>query len=107
MRNSKIVKIGAKEVTVRELTVREIDGLFAGFRTENYEPHTLDLLIEKPVTFGVVLLCTGEKEEDLIDDEVTPRSIEPLYEAVLELNPSLAALGEKAGSGTAAMIRKG
>jgi hypothetical protein len=107
MRNSKIIKIGTKEITVRELSVREIDGLFGEYRDSDYVPHTLDLLIDKPVTFKVVLLCIGQKEEELLDEDITPSAIIPLYDAVIELNPSLAALGEKAGAMAAGVIRKG
>jgi hypothetical protein len=107
VRNSKIIKIGAKEVTVRELTVREIDGIFAGYREAKGATHALDLLIDKGVTFDLVLLTTGLQEEELLEDDVTPRELEPLYDVVLELNPSLAALVKKVGTIAAEVVAAG
>ena len=107
MRNSKIIKIGEKEITVRELSVREIDGLFTGYRTADYKDHTLDLLMDKGVTFSLVLLTTGLAEDELLADDPTPRELEPLYDQVLALNPSLAALVKKVGTIAAEVVAAG
>lgn len=106
MRNSKILKIGERDVTVRELSVREIDGLFAGFRSADHAIHALDLLIEKGITFDMVLLATGQTADELLSADVTPRELEPLYDQVLELNPSLAALAKKIGASAAETVKK-
>jgi len=73
MSGVKTVKLGGKTVTVRELTVAEIHALAVG-GAEN----PVDTIIQLLTT------CTSAKPEDI--PPLTPSEIDPLIEAMLEVN---------------------
>jgi len=73
MSGVKTVKLGSKTVTVRELTVAEIHSLATG-GAEN----PVDTIIQLLTT------CSSAKPEDI--PPLTPSEIDPLIEAMLEVN---------------------
>ncbi|BCL59969.1 hypothetical protein DGMP_06620 [Desulfomarina profundi] len=92
MRKSKIISFNEKEVTVKELTVAEVVSVIEDMG--NYEPHVLDILMDFDIPVSVVLLSTGLEEKDLMEG-VSPSGLIPLYEAVVEVNPTLAAMAAR------------
>ncbi len=85
MRKSKIINWNELEVTVKELTVAEMEGLMNG-----YTPQSMDIVLDRDIPVAAVELSCGLTVDELRD--CTPSALEPLYAAVAELNPSLVAL---------------
>lgn len=92
MRKSKIIEFKGKEITVKELTVAEVVGVIEDM--SRYEPHVLDVLMDFDLPVSVVLLSSGLEEKELMEG-VTPSGLVPLYEAVVEVNPTLAAMAAR------------
>ncbi len=92
MRKSKIIDFGGEEVTVKELTVAQVVEV-VGEMTE-YSTHILDVLMDFDMPLSVIVLATGLDEKQLTG-EITPTALIPLYEAVVEVNPNLAAMAER------------
>ena len=85
MRKSKIIIWNNKEVTVKELTVAEMASLMAG-----YQSAQVDMILGADVPAQAVTLATGIEAEEL--EQCTPSALQPLFDAVQELNPTLARL---------------
>ncbi len=89
MRKSKIIKFNGQELTVKELTVSQVKDVLRSLDT--FEPHTLDILMDQPVTASAVCMASGISVEDL-EGDLAPSEIQELYDAVLEVNPTFAAM---------------
>lgn len=85
MSEVKTVKLGTKTVTVRELTVAEIMSLVSDNGEEN-PGQVLTTLLQT---------CTSAKVEDLLP--LAPSAIDPLIEAMLEVNKSFFAQNRAIG----------
>ncbi len=92
MRKSELIKFNGKELTVKELTVNQIIKVMD--ELENFKPNILDVLMDMPVPSPAFFLSIGMNEKDF-DYSVAPSEIEPLYEVVLKVNPTLAATMER------------
>ncbi|WP_028579436.1 hypothetical protein [Desulfogranum japonicum] len=84
MRKSKIINWLDKEVTVKELTVEEMEGFL-----DNYQPTPLDILLDRDAPARAVTLSTGIALGAMRSK--TPSTLAPLFDAVEELNPILVA----------------
>jgi ubiquinone biosynthesis protein UbiJ len=91
LRKTTVINFAGKEVTAKELTVAEIAGVMDEMKT--YQPHVLDLLMQQDLPVQVVQISTGLGEEELM--AAAPTALDPLYDAVVAVNPSLAALTER------------
>jgi hypothetical protein len=91
LRKTTVISFAGQEVTAKELTVAEIAGVMDEMKT--YQPHVLDLLMQQDLPVQVVLISTGCSEEQLM--AAAPSALDPLYDAVVNVNPSLAALTER------------
>ncbi len=85
MRKSKVIKWQDKEVTVKELTVAEMESVM-----DEYRPTPLDIILNRDAPAEAVTISTGVELDAM--RECTPSALEPLFGAVEELNPSLVAL---------------
>ncbi len=99
MRRSKLVRLGDREITVKELTVAQVRSILSELETGT-ELAVLDLLFTDVPTIAL-LASTELSENDLA--EYSPSELEPLIDAFREANPffvkmmkRLAALGEVA-----------
>lgn len=83
MKRSKIIKMGDREVTLKELTVQEIadcmDAVAAGAADET------DLLMIGRLPSEAVIRCAGLERAELRGR--TPSELAPLWEAAGEVNP--------------------
>ncbi|MBU1418333.1 MAG: hypothetical protein KKI15_07590 [Proteobacteria bacterium] len=94
MQAAKVIKLGDKEVTIRELTVAQVKQIMAEINTKEYSGHILDALLDRAFPANALFLAIGIKEEDF-DLDVPPSVLDGLYDAVIELNPSCAAMMER------------
>ncbi len=83
MRGQKVVDVAGREVTVKELTVTQLDSLLG---QEDYEATMLDRILEKDMLTGDLLhTATGISVQDL--SGMAPSAMRPLVEAFKEVNP--------------------
>ncbi len=92
MRKLKQIEFNGKELTVKELTVTEITKLMDGLN--NFEPHILDIVMDQPIQATAFFLSTGLTMDNL-DDSICPSDLIPVYEKVIEVNPTYAATIER------------
>lgn len=93
MKKSEIYKFRGEEITVKELSTSQVVGVLEELK--DFQPHFLDVLMGDAFPLQVVLLATGLKEEDLVNEDVTPSEIEDLYGVVRKVNPTLAAMAKR------------
>jgi len=83
MKRSKIIKLGDREVTLKELTVQEIadcmDAVAGG------AVDVLDLLMPGKLPSEAVVRSSGVERAEL--QGCAPSALEPLWEAAGEVNP--------------------
>ena len=99
MRKSKIVRLGDREITVKELTVAQVRSIISELES-NYELAILDLMFTDVPSLALQM-STGLSDSEL--DDYSPSELTPLIEAFREANPffvqmmnRLSALGEVA-----------
>ena len=88
MRKREIVKIDDKEITVKELTVREILDVFNGL-SEASSP--------QEILLGDLPKLTDASAEDLVS--MAPSDLETLVEAAKRVNASFFKIAQRAGLG--------
>ncbi|MFT5728746.1 MAG: hypothetical protein ACI8PB_002902 [Desulforhopalus sp.] len=93
LRKSLQAHLGGDEITVQELTTAQIADVMDALAKEGYSPHILDVLMAHDIPLEVVVLSSGVTEETLMAR--TPTELGPLYDKVVEVNPSLAVLTER------------
>lgn len=100
MRKSKTIKLAGREITVNELTVRQIDELIAGIDADRMI-QIVEMIINDHIPIEAVIASTGLTADDLAGD-FTPSELRTLWDAVGEVNDFLsdlmvrmAAVGEK------------
>ena len=85
------VQLKGQAVTVRQLTVREVNEYLEG----KAEPPTMaELLLNRPLPEKAVRLATGLTSEELNGD-VLPSELVALWDEVEEVNPFLADLSRR------------
>lgn len=94
MRASKQIKFAGKELTVKELTVSQVQQVMAEMENGSYEGHILDALMDRPFPANALFLALDMKADDF-DLDVGPSMLDGLYEAVIDVNPSCAAMMER------------
>lgn len=87
MREANITKFNGKEITVRELNVREIREVLSSFDDARM-PHMVEILFERPIPLLGVTLATG-LDQEVLGGDVQPSEIAELLEVVRKLNPFL------------------
>jgi hypothetical protein len=94
MKQSKIIQFNGQDVTVKELTVEEIDRIF----NSGAVPDILDLVFPDSVPVIAVEAASGLNREVL--HPFAPSMLAPLWEAVEAVNPFfVAALNRLSGLG--------
>lgn len=88
MRKREIVKIDDKEITVKELTVREVLDIFNGLSDSTNIKETL---------LGDLPKMTDATAEELL--EMAPSDLETLVEAAKRVNASFFKIAQQAGLG--------
>ena len=96
------ITFGGKQVTVRQLTVREVAAYMDDIPSA---PTTADLLMDSVITEKAVRMATGLSAEDLNGD-ATPDELWKLWEAVEKANPSFAALQRRLAEAGRAMLER-
>lgn len=90
MRKSKTITIGDREITVRELTVEQVDKLLGDFNQKR-SPHPVELLLNASLPVEVVEQATGMTGNELAGD-LTPSELDAIWKAVAEVNDFLSNL---------------
>lgn len=91
MRDSKQVELAGKEITVKELTVDEVSRVMKELETGTYSGHILDALVDRDFPANALFMALGVEEKDF-DLNIPPSQLTELYDAVIEINPSCAAM---------------
>lgn len=86
LRKSEELQLGEKKITIRELTVDELDGVLGALDTTR-KPHWAEVLFESPVPVEVVVITTGIAKEEL--GKYTPSELYQLWVAVARVNDFL------------------
>lgn len=80
------VPLGKRNVSVRELSPREIDAwLSPSFKGQEYSSVVDHLYGEQLLTGDVILLATDLTPEEILD--IPPHAIEPVVAKIKSLNP--------------------
>jgi len=95
LRKTKTVPVlgDLSNVTVQELTVAQVSEVLEETAAKDYSPHVLDVLMSHDIPVRVVMLSSSLTEEQLVSHSTS--ELEPLYDAVVAVNPSLAVLTER------------
>ena len=91
MRKTKIVHIGEKTITVKELIAAEIRSIMEDAEKQK-EPGIIDLLFPD-MPAQAFTFCTGLSQKEL--ENMTQSDLVKLKEVIVELNPLLQALTER------------
>jgi hypothetical protein len=100
-------QIGSGEhgaVVARELTVAQVSEMLEEVAKKDYSPHVLDVLMPHDIPVRVVVMSTGLSEEQLIAQSTS--DLEPVYDAVVAVNPTLAVLTERLREIVASSLQK-
>lgn len=90
MRKLSEIKIGDKTVTVRELTVAQVEQQFESMAKQQ-TPTTLDwLFAETYMPQSVLEKITGVDTASLLTEDTVPSDLKPLYEEAIKNNSFLA-----------------
>lgn len=92
----KNIDFGGRTITVKELTVRQVDGLFEN-ATADRKATTAELLINSSIPIDAVIASSGLTVEELGGD-VLPSELERLWSAVAEVNDFLSRMCERLGA---------
>lgn len=90
MRKSKTIQIDGREITVKELRVKDIRAILES-ADDNGAPTLIDLLFPDSLGSRAVQLSSGLSEKAL-DEDFMPSQLEVLLEAVADVNPHFAAM---------------
>ncbi len=93
MRKSKTIRIGGREITVKELRVKDIRAILEDAGADG-PPAFIDLLFPDSLGGRAVQISTGLSAETL-DEDFTPSQLEALLAAVDDVNPHFAAMAER------------
>lgn len=93
MRKTKTTKFDGKEITVKELTVKDISRLLSSFDTDA-EMHPVDLLFNDSFPALGISMSTGLTLDDLQGD-IAPSDLDLLITEVKNINPFLVKLIQK------------
>ena len=86
-RKSEQVKLdGQDELTVKELTVDELDGVL-GKLDKDRKTYWAEVLFDSPIPVEVVTASTGLKQEDM--GKLTPSELHEVWTAVAKVNDFL------------------
>ncbi len=88
---SGIVDFDGQEITVKELTPREVEQVIEEVNAS--PPSTLDMLMDHNIPALMVARSSGIDKEKL--EVIAPSVLEPLFEKVAEVNPKLAAMAKR------------
>ncbi len=100
MRKEETIVINGKEVTVRELTVTQVDSLM---RLPSRAPLAVELLIDTPILAEAVCMATGLTEEE-INGPLSPSEACELWAAVARVNDFLSRLVERLGAAAGKLL---
>lgn len=84
MRKSKAIKVGERQITVKELTATQVTDLMEG-TGDKKRASTAELLMASPIPIEAVCAATGLSEEELNGD-MTPSELDAIWGAVAEVN---------------------
>ena len=87
MQDSTMVTFQGKELTVKEMTVRQVREVFERLKNEEQQLF-IDELLDQPVPAMLITESTGVPLEQL--ESAKPSELLPLCEAVIKVNPSSA-----------------
>lgn len=91
MRVAREIDLANKKVTVKELTVDQVTEVMEELENGIYSGHILDALINRDFPANALFRALDIKEEDF-DLDIPPSQLSELYDTVIELNPSCAAM---------------
>jgi len=86
-------EICGKIIKVQEFLPSEVAELMDEARKPDYDPHVLDILIDKDIPIKGVMMATGLSEEELM--AIPSSQLELLYDKVLAVNPTFAAMAAR------------
>jgi len=90
MRKSKVIKIDDREVTIKELTVRQVDECIESLRPER-KPLAIELLLDPVIPAEIVVMSTDFSMDQLAGD-MSPSELKEIWDAVAEVNDFLSAM---------------
>ena len=85
MHKSKTLTIGKQDITVRDLTPREVDQLL-GETVKGTTGTSMGILMESNLPTEAVAMSTGLKEDVLLDGEFSLEELAEVWKAVEEVN---------------------
>lgn len=91
MRDAKQITLAGKELTVRELTVVQVTTVMKQLDDGIYTGHILDALVNRDFPANALFMAL-DMEEGEFDLDIPPSQLTELYDAVIEVNPSCAAM---------------
>ncbi len=91
MRDAKQIELAGKELTVRELNVEEVSRVMKQLEDGTYSGHILDALVDRDFPANALFMALDMKEDEF-DLNIPPSQLTELYDAVIDLNPSCAAM---------------
>ena len=91
MRRSAVITVNGEDMTVKELTVRQVEELMAAIEAKDYQGHILDALMNRPFPALAVFMALGIDEGQFSLD-ISPTEIDQIYGKVIEVNPFCAAM---------------
>lgn len=95
MQLSAPLPFNGRELTVCQLTVRQVRQLMDGLADATPDEQLLEDLFPELLPFGVVRAAAGVTADELLAEGVTQADIDRLVEAVLKQNPGLARLSRR------------
>lgn len=109
MIKTKTIDFNGRKITVKELTVAQVDSWMEKMaETAGTEkPHILDVLMGRDLPVSAVLLAVPELTDDDLVGEVAPCEIEQLYNAVEEVNGFLSSMSKRLVALSGVQLRAG
>ncbi|MBU1567435.1 MAG: hypothetical protein KJ630_17650 [Proteobacteria bacterium] len=90
MRNKKAININGQDITVRELTMEEVDELLAAVK-ETRVLYPAEVMLDPEIPQEAVMMATGMTADQLTGD-ITPSELAEIWGAVAEVNGFLSKL---------------
>lgn len=91
MRKQETITVGERQIEVKELTVTDLDALFATFDIDR-QPSLIEQLIESPIPMEVVVAATGIGEDEL--KAFAPTELSTIWAATARVNDFLSRRAE-------------
>lgn len=100
------ITIAGTEYFVKELTASQVERVMATIENGEYEGHFLDVLMGRPFPACALFEAIGV-EPDEFSLDLSPSEIAAIYDKVIEVNPTCAAMLERVYAAGAKLQQSG